>query len=202
MGAGLDAEREGARRNRRLAGAAKKSPGDLEGSRGRMINVHDRQRTVELIKQTHEAGASRTKACRELGLSLRTYQRWTQANEVKQDGRPQAVHPEPANKLTRQEREHLLQICNQAAYQSRASSQIVPVLADRGGYMASRIELLPSLASSRAAASSRQGASPTTSDEATGLPGHRAKPGVELGHYLFGGYPGPFLPPVSGDGYL
>jgi len=165
-----------------------------------MISVHDRRRTVELIKQTHEASASRTKACHELGLSLRTYQRWTQANEVKQDGRPQAVHPEPANKLTRQEREHILQICNQAAYQSRPPSQIVPVLADRGVYMDSESSFYRVL---RAAASSRQGASPTTSDEANGLPGHRAKSGVELGHYLFGcGHPGPFLPPVSGDGYL
>lgn len=45
------------------------------------------------------------------------------------------MHPEPANKLTRQEREHILQICNLAAYQSRPSSQIVPVLADRVVYM-------------------------------------------------------------------
>lgn len=98
-----------------------------------MISTPDRRRAVGLIDEAVEAGASREKACHELGVSLRTWQRWTQGGgELRSDGRPQAQRPQPANKLTAHEREEILAICNQEAYQSLPPSQIVPDLADRG----------------------------------------------------------------------
>jgi putative transposase len=71
-------------------------------------------------------------------ISLRTYQRWSsRQGEIKADGRPQAERPEPANKLSVQERRQILETCNRQAYSSLAPSQIVPALADQGMYIAS-----------------------------------------------------------------
>ena len=102
-----------------------------------MISAPDRRNAVELIDETVEAGASASKACVELHISLRTYQRWTQEAGVKADGRPQAQRPQPANKLSDEEREEILTTCNAPAYQSLPPSQIVPALADEGLYLAS-----------------------------------------------------------------
>jgi transposase-like protein len=65
-----------------------------------MIRPADRQQAVELINEAHRTGARLSRACAELGLTVRTYQRWTQEASVKVDGRPEAVHPAPANKLS------------------------------------------------------------------------------------------------------
>ena len=102
-----------------------------------MIKPSDRRHTVDLINEAQEAGASCDKACHEVGMSVRTYQRWRQGGRASQDQRPQAKRPAPANKLTPQERDQILTICNQTAYQSMAPSQIVPALADDGVYVAS-----------------------------------------------------------------
>ena len=53
------------------------------------------------------------------------------------DGRPDAEHQEPANKLTPEERQQILKTCNEAAYQSLPPSQIVPALADKATCIAS-----------------------------------------------------------------
>jgi putative transposase len=82
-------------------------------------------------------GATRKQACEELQLSLRTYWRWHVGEEVKADGRPGAERPEPANKLSEQEREKILQTCNEPAYRSLPPSQIVPRLADESIYLGS-----------------------------------------------------------------
>lgn len=102
-----------------------------------MINVPDRRRVVELIEEAVEAGAPAQKACEELEISFRTYKRWTDGDEVKADGRPDAERPEPANKLKPKERQQILETCNEEAYRSLPPSQIVPALADKDTYIAS-----------------------------------------------------------------
>jgi len=102
-----------------------------------MINTPDRRRAVELIKEAVDTGASTQKACEVLKISPRTYKRWTQDDEIKVDGRPNAERPEPANKLTSEERQQVLAICNQERWQSLPPSQIVPALADEDMYLAS-----------------------------------------------------------------
>ena len=102
-----------------------------------MINVPDRRSAVELINGAVEAGAPKNKACGELEISSRTYRRWTQYGSVKADGRPDAERPEPANKLTPEERQQILKTCNEVAYQSLPPSQIVPALADKATCIAS-----------------------------------------------------------------
>ncbi len=102
-----------------------------------MINTPDRRRSVELIEEAVDAGASSKKACEVLEISLRTYKRWTEGDAVKVDARPVAKRPEPANKLALEERQQVLDICNEKAWQSLPPSQIVPALADEGRYIAS-----------------------------------------------------------------
>jgi len=102
-----------------------------------MIGAPDRQRAVSLIKDTVDAGARTAIACAEMGISMRTYQRWTQEHEVKVDGRPDAERPPPANKLSPQERQAVLDTVNSPVYKSLPPSQIVPTLADEGCYIAS-----------------------------------------------------------------
>lgn len=80
----------------------------------------------------------RFKACAELGISIRTLQRWTkEAVIVKKDGRFGAARSAPANKLSEAEKKEVLRIANAEEYRSLPPSQIVPDLADRGIYVAS-----------------------------------------------------------------
>ncbi|RLQ20142.1 IS3 family transposase, partial [Seongchinamella sediminis] len=102
-----------------------------------MIGAPDRKRAVRLIEETVEAGARRATACREMGISVRTLQRWTQEGELRVDGRPGADRPPPANKLTQEERQAVLDTVNSEAFRSLPPSQIVPTLADEGRYIAS-----------------------------------------------------------------
>lgn len=53
------------------------------------------------------------------------------------DKRPDALRPEPSNKLTAEEELRILDICNQKENASLPPSQIVPALADKGVYVAS-----------------------------------------------------------------
>ena len=69
-----------------------------------MIRPAERQQAVALITEAHQAGARLARACTELGLDLRTSQRWTREAVLKGDGRSGAVRPAPANQLSAEER--------------------------------------------------------------------------------------------------
>ncbi|MBV1880683.1 MAG: helix-turn-helix domain-containing protein [Pseudomonadales bacterium] len=58
-------------------------------------------------------------------------------NEVTTDRRPTIFRPEPKNKLTEWERKKILAICNETNFSHFPPSQIVPILADEGIYLAS-----------------------------------------------------------------
>lgn len=93
---------------------------------------------IAWIDEACVAGARLTPACRLLGISPRTLQRWRQDGEVKSDGRKEAAQQrEPANKLSEQERQQILAIANSEGFAQMPPSQIVPALADRGYYIAS-----------------------------------------------------------------
>ena len=102
-----------------------------------MISIPDRRRTVKLIDKACNEGSRLASACRVTGISVRTYQRWTIGEKVKSDARPTANRPEPANKLTTEERQSVLNICHQLDFASLPPGQIVPRLADQGQYVAS-----------------------------------------------------------------
>jgi transposase InsO family protein len=99
-----------------------------------MIRASDRQEAMSLIREAVQAGARQALACRELGLNVRTLQRW-QHQAV--DGRPDAQRQAPANKLSQEERRAVLEAANRAGFASLTPHQIVPKLADEGIYLAS-----------------------------------------------------------------
>ena len=102
-----------------------------------MISPPDRRRAVELIDGAVSAGASRQRACEALEISLRSYQRWTQGGGLRIDGRPGADRPAPPNKLSAEERARIVELCNEPRFQSLPPTQMVPMLADEGTYLAS-----------------------------------------------------------------
>ena len=102
-----------------------------------MISTPDRQHAIALIEEAHGAGARWSRACAEVGIDVRTYQRWTAGEALQVDGRPDAVRPEPANQLSVAERAQVLAVCHEPAYASLPPGQIVPRLADEGRYLAS-----------------------------------------------------------------
>jgi putative transposase len=97
-----------------------------------MISEPDRRQTIELIETSCRDGARLIPACQVLKISARTYQRWTKTESVAKDRRPDAIRPTPANKLTTEERQHVLEVCHQKENASLPPSQIVPKLADQG----------------------------------------------------------------------
>ncbi len=102
-----------------------------------MIEVSERKLAAELINEACNNGARLGKACEILGISERTYQRWTKGGDLKVDGRPDVKHSEPTNKLTKQERSKILDISHSPEFASSPPCQIVPRLADQGIYIAS-----------------------------------------------------------------
>jgi putative transposase len=105
------------------------------GGRGRYIPLAQRQALMVWLSEACAAGARREAACRAVGVSLRTWQRW-QRNDVKADGRTTTVR-QPANRLSDQERQRLLEVANAPEFRSLPPRQIVLALADRGEYLAS-----------------------------------------------------------------
>jgi len=102
-----------------------------------MIRPLDRRRAVQLIETALAQGVSLEKASRLLGICARTYQRRTREGDVPDDGRPLAKRPPPTNRLSDGEREQILALCNRPEYSHLPPSQILPMLAVTGKYMAS-----------------------------------------------------------------
>lgn len=106
-----------------------------------MISTPDRQGAVALINEAVGTGARKRLACAELGLTLRTFERWVRDGAVRADRRPGTERPAPANKLTAEEAKHVLEIVNEPRFASLPPTQIVPILADEGRYIASESRL-------------------------------------------------------------
>jgi hypothetical protein len=102
-----------------------------------MISTSDRKMAIELIEEAKQSGAREIAACKELGISQRTLQRWRSPSTPLEDQRPVAKRPTPKNKLSEAEVTQILETVNQPEFQSLPPSQIVPRLADMGIYIAS-----------------------------------------------------------------
>jgi hypothetical protein len=93
---------------------------------------------IQLIDEACANGARLEIACAALELSPRTVQRWQEEGEIKVDGRLKAAQGRvPANKLSAEDRQAILEIANRPEFASLPPSQIVPILADNGEYIAS-----------------------------------------------------------------
>ena len=102
-----------------------------------MISPSDRALAVELIQEANQNGARLAKACEELNISVRTYERWVAKGGVKEDQRPLAKRPEPKNKLSPEERQEIIEVAKKEEFENLPPSQIVPKLADQSIYIAS-----------------------------------------------------------------
>jgi transposase InsO family protein len=89
---------------------------------------------MQLIDEAVQQGARRARACEQLGVSVRSVQRW---QHTPQDGRIQAEREAPPNKLSEAQRQAVLEAANRPAYASLTPHQIVPKLVDEGVYLAS-----------------------------------------------------------------
>ena len=105
-----------------------------------MISASDRQEILRLIDETLEIGGNLASACGALGIGESTYFRWKkQLKETGtlEDRRPTAELPEPANKLTTEEKAHVVEVLTSPEFADLPPSQIVPILAERGVYLCS-----------------------------------------------------------------
>lgn len=90
---------------------------------------------IDLVAEAVASGAREQRACAELGISLRTLERWRQ-RRGREDMRA-GPRTEPRNKLTEGERRKVLEIVNRAEFENLSPNEIVPKLADRGEYVCS-----------------------------------------------------------------
>lgn len=101
--------------------------------------------------------------CKELGITIRTLQRWRKDRSG--DKRKQR-DVSPKNKLTKLERVRVIRTANLPEYRDLPPSQIVPALADKGSYIASESTFYRILAEERMLAHRQPSREPV----------HRAKP--------------------------
>lgn len=93
-----------------------------------------------LIDEAVGSGAKLPKACKVLDITDRTYYRWQRLNrehDSYEDRRKYADHSDPANKLSPEERQKVLDTVHSEEYADLPPCQIVPALADKGEYIAS-----------------------------------------------------------------
>jgi len=88
-----------------------------------------------LVDEAVTNGASVGRVCREIGLAATTLQRW-RCQSIGDDDRagPNSL---PANKLSAQERQQVIDTACSAKFRDLSPMQIVPRLADQGDYIAS-----------------------------------------------------------------
>ena len=108
-----------------------------------MTSLAQRQTLLPLVDKACHDGARLEKACRQIGLSARTVQRWQRPDRQQGDRRMagQRAVVCPANQLSEAERQAALDMLNSDEFKDLPPSQIVPRLADRGKYVASESTL-------------------------------------------------------------
>jgi len=87
------------------------------------------------LDEAQQAGARLQTACRIVGLSVRTIQRWKRAPEV--DDRRCGPRHRPGNALSAREEAQVLTLLTSTTYGHLSPKQLVPRLADEGRYLAS-----------------------------------------------------------------
>jgi transposase InsO family protein len=89
---------------------------------------------IQSIAIAMSDGARQQQACEIIGITTRTLQYWRIGGVIDQR---QTVKKAPAIRLSEQERENILAVCNSEEFRDQPPKQIVPTLADRGCFLAS-----------------------------------------------------------------
>ena len=99
-----------------------------------MISAAHRQKVIELIGEAKASGARLVLACGVIGICLRTLKLWRKAFLGDGDGvdRRKGSVRLVGHRLSEEERQRILLICNQPEYAALPPGQIVPALADQG----------------------------------------------------------------------
>lgn len=106
----------------------------MGGRRGRIIARKDREHTVRLIRDASKEGAGKSEACKLLGISVRTFERW--ASGSLQDLRKGASKSIP-RKLTEEERLEIVQVSCSSEYKDDTPYTIFTNLLEQGRYIGS-----------------------------------------------------------------
>jgi transposase InsO family protein len=88
---------------------------------------------LELINEAMNSGSRHSIACADMEIDVKTFKRWQ--NDIKD--RRKGPKTSPANKLTEEEINKVIQISTSNEYVDLPPTQIVPLLADKGIYVAS-----------------------------------------------------------------
>jgi hypothetical protein len=133
-------ERELARKEKALAEAAallvlKKSGDTLRGGRGRRHERGEREVIVKLISEAQASGVRLAPACRVLGISARSIERW-RADPDASDRRC-GPHRRASNALSPAEEVQIVTVLTSSRYAGLSPKQLVPQLADESLYLAS-----------------------------------------------------------------
>lgn len=108
-----------------------------------MIGAPDRQNAVTLVNEAVNNGARKARACAEIGLTLRTLERWTLDGGVAADRRPSAPRPVPTHKLSADERREVLRVVNEPRFASYRILREENQLAHRGPARAPQRRVVP-----------------------------------------------------------
>ena len=106
----------------------------MGGERGRLISQEDKSRSVELVKEAMNNGASKSECCNILEISIRTLQRWEK--ECRGDSRKGALKSIP-RKLSEEERQNLIDTACSGEFKDLTPHEIVAILAENSVYIAS-----------------------------------------------------------------
>jgi putative transposase len=90
---------------------------------------------LALLEEARGAGARLAAACRLVGLSARTAERWRR--EPNGEDNRRGPHQRPGNALTPAEEAQVLTVMSSVRYAGLSPKQLVPQLADEGLYLAS-----------------------------------------------------------------
>ena len=93
-----------------------------------------REEILNLVMEAQTSGATMQRISPIVGCASRTIKRW---KSNKEDKRQKRDNFEPSNKLTLEERAHIIKVANNEEYKNLSAHQIVPKLADKGIYIAS-----------------------------------------------------------------
>jgi len=99
-----------------------------------LISKDDKKKALGLIQEACDAGARKHLAADLLGLPIRTVQRWEKHGF---DDHRKGSRAVPGNKISKAEREQIIDVLTSSEFGDFNPNQIVPKLADQGVYLGS-----------------------------------------------------------------
>jgi len=99
-----------------------------------MTGIELRQNVTKDITNASNDGARLSMACKIVGISIRTFQRWLQSNAPDMRTIIKKSHPKA---LTDEEKKQIISICVSDEYSDMTPNEIIPRLAEKGLYVAS-----------------------------------------------------------------